>query len=77
MSTPLLSLSVHLRIGLQAAGVSADCRALAVSVMQSLDGHVGPVERPPAQQHVSDQSLYGGLAYESHEEELLYDLSAD
>lgn len=40
----------------------------------SLQGHVRPVEGRSAQQHVPDQGLDGGLADESHEEELFDDL---
>lgn len=38
-----------------------------------LNGHVGPVEAAPGQQHVPYQSFYGGFAHQADEEKLLYD----
>ena len=43
----------------------------------SLHGHVGPAERSPAEQHVPDESLDGGLADQTDKEELLDDLRRD
>ena len=41
-------------------------------------GHVGrPAERSAAEQHISDESVDGRLADETHEEQLLDDLRGD
>lgn len=42
-----------------------------------LNGHVGPVEAAAGQQHVPYQSLDGGFAHQTDEEELLYDRGRD
>lgn len=41
------------------------------------NGHVGPVEGAPTQEHVPDQCLDGGLAYEPDKEQLFDDLRGD
>lgn len=43
----------------------------------SLHGDVGPVEAGPGKEHVSNQRLDGGLAYQAHKEELLDDRGGD
>ena len=56
------------------AGCSASAgqsQASHLVALMSLDGHVGPGEATPGQQHVSDECLYRSLAHQAHEEELL------